>query len=137
MRKCQGVKSHLRITNEEIRIIVLDDFQPAGDFAGVLHKGRETERLILCFITSARYSGRATKWILSDLADFDHIQFFLEPCQHGVIVAPGALGDCAPLLGVWVEAAHQKAGHDAPWWVEEQSIKGCLKPPCSLTKSTQ
>lgn len=56
------------------------------------------------------------EWILSDLADFDHIQLFLESGQQGVVIAPRALGHRAPLLGVWVIAAHQKAGHDAPWW---------------------
>lgn len=55
---------------------------------------------------SAQYSWLTSKWILSDLADFDHIQLFLESGQHGVIVASGALGDCAPFLGVWVVTAH-------------------------------
>lgn len=55
---------------------------------------------------SAQYSWLTSKWILSDLADFDHIQLFLEPGQHGVVVASGALGDCAPFLGVWVVTAH-------------------------------
>lgn len=36
--------AHLRIPNNEIWIIVLDDFQPAWDFAWILHKNRETQQ---------------------------------------------------------------------------------------------
>jgi len=58
---------------------------------------------------------------LADLADFDDVQLLLEAGQRGVVVAAGALGDGAPLLGVRVEAAHEEAGHDAPWWPGEHT----------------
>lgn len=35
-----GRKAHLRITDNEIRVIILDNFQPVWDFAGVLHTGK-------------------------------------------------------------------------------------------------
>lgn len=88
--------SHLRIADNEIWVIVLDDFQPAGDFARVLHEDTQTG---LVFITGSMFLPTPPcQWILSDLADFDHIQLLLESSQHGVIVASGALGDGAPFL---------------------------------------
>lgn len=81
-------------------------FNQLGILLGSYIKTQTHKRLIFNFMISAQYSWLTSKWILSDLADFDHIQLFLEPGQHGVVVASGALGDCAPFLGVWVVTAH-------------------------------
>lgn len=66
--------AHLRIPNNEIWIIVLDDFQPAWDFAWILHKNRETQQdFFLTVLHMFRFLDRSGTWMLSDLADFDHI----------------------------------------------------------------
>lgn len=78
--------------------------QPGILLGSYTDMGKKKIIILICIISNLLI--RSLPWILSDLADFDHIQLFLESGQGGVVIASRTLGDCAPFLGVWVVAAH-------------------------------
>lgn len=56
-------------------------------------------------------SGEPQGLLHTNLADFHHVQFLLQPGKCGIIMSTSTFGHGAPLLAVGIIATHEKDGH--------------------------